>query len=340
MISPTKPYTIYIIIILALYFILTSKSIKKIKEKDILEDTKEKSIDEIKKIIPYYKENKRFLRKLQNNENKIIIKIKGQIEQSVKIFHNTNISPHQVKVNNQTLSNIENRIRLVNESTTIEMVWNQPLTSVKQLFYGCSAIESIDFSNANFSEVSDASGLMQSCSNLKYVNCGNADLRKAESISNMFSSCYSLEKVDNFFKTYNVKNTEYLFSECNVLTSIDLSNLYTPFVTNIKFTINKCPNLESIELPNLDTTGGVSGREIHCFFSEENIKVRYINLLNYSLNTQQDNYIIDGLNAFWHLIIYCSKGSVYRNIASLTNLCCDESQILNIEKKIMGVICF
>ena len=73
--SLIEPYAMYIIIIFALYFVLISKRIKQNKEKDILEDTKEKSIDEIKKIIPYYKTNKRFLRKLTNNENKITIQM-------------------------------------------------------------------------------------------------------------------------------------------------------------------------------------------------------------------------------------------------------------------------
>ena len=116
MISPTKPYTISIII-LALYFVLIFKSIKQNKEKNTLEYTKEKSIDEIKKIIPYYKANKRFLRKLQNNENKVTIQIKGEIGQSVRIFGNpgkefdddkvyyffNETPPDQIKLNNQSL---------------------------------------------------------------------------------------------------------------------------------------------------------------------------------------------------------------------------------------------
>ena len=46
---------------------------------------------------------------------------------------------------------------------------------------------------------------MGMCSKLKYVNFGNADLSKVENMSYMFSYCSSLEKVDNPFKTYNVK---------------------------------------------------------------------------------------------------------------------------------------
>ena len=51
----------------------------------------------------------------------------------------------------------------------------------------------------------DTYGLMGMCSKLKYVNFGNADLSKVENMSYMFSYCSSLEKVDNPFKTYNVK---------------------------------------------------------------------------------------------------------------------------------------
>ena len=56
--SSIKSYIICTIIVLAIYFLLLSKRIKQNKEKDILENTKEKSIDETEKILPYYKTNK------------------------------------------------------------------------------------------------------------------------------------------------------------------------------------------------------------------------------------------------------------------------------------------
>ena len=46
--SPIKIYIVYISIILAFYFLLTSKRIKQNKENGILKDIKEKSIYEIK----------------------------------------------------------------------------------------------------------------------------------------------------------------------------------------------------------------------------------------------------------------------------------------------------
>ena len=85
-----KSHILYIIIILAFLYFVSYLITKRIKEKDILEDTKEKSIDEIKKIIPYYKTNKGFLRKLENNENKVTIQVDGENGKKVAILSNGN----------------------------------------------------------------------------------------------------------------------------------------------------------------------------------------------------------------------------------------------------------
>ena len=107
--SLIKSYIIYINIILAFCFLLTSKRIKQNKEKGILKDTKEKSIDEIKKIIHYYKINKGLLRKL---ENKITLMINVLVKGNIKVLSNgidsgygnfnffKNNPPDQVKLNN------------------------------------------------------------------------------------------------------------------------------------------------------------------------------------------------------------------------------------------------
>ena len=83
-----KSHKIYTIIILAFLHFVSYLITKRIKGKDILEHTKEKSIDEIKKIIPYYKTNKGFLRKLENIENKVTIQINGQNGDKISILSN------------------------------------------------------------------------------------------------------------------------------------------------------------------------------------------------------------------------------------------------------------
>ena len=229
-VSSIKSYIIFIII-LAFYFLLV---------------TKEKSIYKIKKIIPYYKTNKGFLRKLLNNENKVIIKLNGTQGQNVTILGNfdvpgqkgykffNNSPPSQIKLNNKSISSSTNWITLGDNCTyTIEMLWNYTLTHLEMMFIGCQDIEWIDFSNFNFSQATNLSSLLNGCTKLKYVNFGNADSRKAEDLSFMFTSCSSLETVENFFTTFNVSKMDNLFFSCMSLKSLNLSNLYTPFLSSM-----------------------------------------------------------------------------------------------------------
>ena len=73
------------------------------------------------------------------------------------------------------------------------------------MFAFCDKIESIDFSNFDFSQVTDMGSFMFMCKGLKYVNFGNANLKEVQDMSYMFYNCSSLEKVDNCFETYNVQ---------------------------------------------------------------------------------------------------------------------------------------
>ena len=113
-------------------------------------------------------------------------------------FYNNNI-PYQIRLNNKSLSSINNTIKLEDELNTIEIIWNKILTDLNQMFAFCDKIESIDFSNFDFSQVITANHLMYECRGLKYVNFGNANLTEVREMSYMFYNCSSLEKVDNCF---------------------------------------------------------------------------------------------------------------------------------------------
>ena len=201
--SPIKHYITYSIIFLEFYFILIFKRIKQNKEKDILEDIKEKSIDEIKKIILYYKTNKAFIRKLQNDVSKIIIKINTTKEKTVMILSNAgglddeenvykffdNHHPDQIILNNESKPTTNNTITLEKGLNIIEIIYNEPLSTIRMMFFYCQEIEWIDFSNFDFSQVTDAGHLLNTCTNLKNVKCGNGNLSKAIYMSKMFNFC-------------------------------------------------------------------------------------------------------------------------------------------------------
>ena len=304
--SSIKSYIICTIIVLAFYFLLISKRIKQNKEKDILENTKEKSFDEIEKILPYYKTNKGFLRKLNNNENKVTIQIRGNAEEQVNILSNgadsdatdqysffSNNHPDQIKLNNESIlyeDKGQNYLEInltQNGLNTIEIIWNYTLSNLENIFEHCIEIESIDFTNFDFSKVTNAKYLMGNCRNLKYVNCGNGNFRKVEDMKGLFYECSSLVKVDNFFITLNVTTIDDMFYNCNSLQSIDLSNLYMPFLIGLVRGFFNCTSLETIELPNFNHSQDISENYLSGVFAFCN-NLKYINLLNH-VPMEKDN---------------------------------------------------
>ena len=170
------------------------------------------------------------------------------------------------------------------------------LTNLYKMFYGIQEIEWIDFSNFDFSQVTNAAILVGGCVNLTYVNFGNADLRNVEDIRHMFNSCTSLETVDNFFRTLNVTKINYLFYGCESLKSLDLSNLNTPFLSTMENAFYGCTSLETVELPNFDNSKINEETDVFNIFNNCP-KLKYINLLNYAplLTNGTNKTILDSL---------------------------------------------
>ena len=54
------------------------------------------------------------------------------------------------------------------------------------------------------------------------------------------------------FKKY-IRNVAFMFSECNSLTNINLSNFNTQYVTDMSWMFSKCNSLTNIDLSNFNT---------------------------------------------------------------------------------------
>ena len=79
-------------------------------------------------------------------------------------------------------------------------------------------------------------------------------LKEIININHMFSECEHLTNIDlSNFNTQNVINMSFMFSECNSLTNIDLSNFNTKKVTNMNFMFYECNSLTNIDLSNFNT---------------------------------------------------------------------------------------
>ena len=85
----------------------------------------------------------------------------------------------------------------------------------------------------------------------------NADEFMAPSdCGNMFKGLSTITSINfnNAFNTSNVTNMSYMFSGCEALTALDVSNFDTSNVTNMYGMFNKCRALKALDLSNFDTS--------------------------------------------------------------------------------------
>ena len=82
----------------------------------------------------------------------------------------------------------------------------------------------------------------------------------------MFSSCESLIKIDlSNFNTLNINNMIGMFRECKSLTNIDLSNFNTQNVTNMSEMFYRCEALTNIDLSNFTTENVTNMRSLFSY---------------------------------------------------------------------------
>lgn len=86
----------------------------------------------------------------------------------------------------------------------------------------------------------------------------NINMLKTENVTsmyNMFSGCNSLPKLDlSEFNTSSVTNMSAMFEGCKALTNLDLSSFDTRNVTDMRHMFAACFSLENIDLSSFDTT--------------------------------------------------------------------------------------
>ena len=96
----------------------------------------------------------------------------------------------------------------------------------------------------------------QNCSNLISLNMSKyATPVGVKLLEYMFSGCNSLTSLDiSNFDTSAVTNMSYMFSGCNSLTSLDLSNFDTSAVTYMDGMFYDCYSLTSLDISNFNTS--------------------------------------------------------------------------------------
>ena len=74
-------------------------------------------------------------------------------------------------------------------------------------------------------------------------------------MNQMFSNCNYLTTLDvSNFNTSNVTNMRSMFYTCNILKTLDVSNFNTSKVTNMRSMFHGCSNLTTLDLSNFNTS--------------------------------------------------------------------------------------
>jgi surface protein len=123
---------------------------------------------------------------------------------------------------------------------------------MKQMFYYCQNLSSIDVSGFNTSKVTDMSEMFDNCTKLTSLDVSGFDTGNVKDMSLMFSSCLSLTTLDvSGFDTSRVTNMCNMFG-CPSLTKLDVSGFDTSRVTNMQSMFFGCKSLTSLDVSGFD----------------------------------------------------------------------------------------
>ena len=138
------------------------------------------------------------------------------------------------------------------------------VTEMQYMFWGCSKLTSLDVSNFNTANVTVMSNMFNGCSKLASLDLSNFNTAKVIDMSSMFYNCYALTSLDlSNFNTAKVNYMSSMFYNCSALTSLDLSSFNTANVTVMDYMFNGCSKLTSLDLssftfPSPSSTSGTS----------------------------------------------------------------------------------
>ena len=136
----------------------------------------------------------------------------------------------------------------------IENLNTENVTSMRDMFNGCSSLISLDVTNFNTAKVTNMSNMFYNCSELISLNVTNFNTAKVTDMRNMFCGCSKLTSLDvTKFNTEKVTNMSYMFYNCKALTSLDVTNFNSENVTNMNWMFYNCSKLTSLDVSNFNT---------------------------------------------------------------------------------------
>ena len=142
--------------------------------------------------------------------------------------------------------------------TGIENLNTENVTSMKEMFYDCALLQSLDVSHFDTGNVEDMGYMFRNCSNLTSLDVRGFKTQKVKYMDGMFELCIKLQSLDlSNFNTENVTILSKMFNRCEALTSIDVSSFDTQKVERMEWMFSGCTGIESLNLSHFNPVGGV-----------------------------------------------------------------------------------
>lgn len=127
------------------------------------------------------------------------------------------------------------------------------VTNMYEMFGYCGRLTTLDVSNFNTANVTNMWNMFWGCGALTSLDVSNFDTANVTEMTGMFGGCWSLTYLDvSNFNTSNVKSMGEMFFSCS-LASLDLSNFNTDNVTDMVGMFMFCYSLTSLNLSSFNT---------------------------------------------------------------------------------------
>ena len=205
--------------------------------------------------------------------------------------------PDMVEINGVNHTIFSSKHYFSEPNNTVKLIWKNLQNNTSCLFYRCSDLIKISFSNFDKSKVIYMNNMFYGCSSLISLDLSNFNTSKVTFMSYMFSGCSSLISLDlSHFDTSNVTDMSYMFYGCSSLIFLDLSNFNISKV-DMDHMFDGCTKLQYLNLANVKIS--IVRFNYNVFSFTKNI------LIIFSKNDEYKNLLIN----YTTLLIYCDDSS-------------------------------
>ena len=168
----------------------------------------------------------------------------------------------------------------------IENLNTENVTSMRDMFNGCSSLTSLDLTNFNTAKVTDMKLLFANCSALESLDLSMFNTENVTSMPSMFNGATNLKTLNvSNFNTEKVNNMGHMFANCPNLTSLDLSSFNTKGVEYVDNIFKNCSNLTTIYASEIFAFGSGLKNGANMFLGCDKLK----GFIEYNKNTDKNN---------------------------------------------------